>query len=103
MLLPNWTKPKTWSAGRDPLGMQATSVRMYRQLVPGLTNVTNRLRYFSFYCWVVQTFERSAHANEAQRWAIFIRRAEAIYALACHLVDGPNSLGMAGGEWAQRV
>jgi hypothetical protein len=46
MVSPMWTKPAVWSAGRGPLGMQATSVRLYRRLAPGLTNVTNRLRYF---------------------------------------------------------
>lgn len=102
MLSPSWTKPTTWSTGRDPLGMQATSVRLYRQLAPGLTNVTNRLRYFSFYCWVVAAYETSRHSTDAKKWQIFIRRAEAIYALAAHLVDAPQSLGMAGGDWAMR-
>jgi hypothetical protein len=36
-LLPAWTTAGSWSLGRDPLGMQATSVRLYRNLVPGLT------------------------------------------------------------------
>ena len=98
-----WTKPAVWSAGRDPLGMQATSVRLYRRLAPGLTNVTNRLRYFSFYCWAVDAYERQIHSGDLRRWQIFIRRAEAIYALASNLVDGPQSLGMAGGDWANRM
>lgn len=103
MLSPMWTKPAVWSAGRDPLGMQATSVRLYRKLAPGLTNVTNRLRYFSFYCWVVDAYERNVHSADTRRWQIFIRRAEAIYALASNLVDGAQSIGMAGGDWANRI
>lgn len=103
MLSPMWTKPAVWSAGRDPLGMQATSVRLYRRLAPGLTNVTNRLRYFSFYCWAVDIYERKVHSADLKRWQVFIRRAEAIYALASNLVDGPQSLGMAGGDWANRM
>ena len=103
MLSPLWTKPAVWSAGRDPLGMQATSVRLYRRLAPGLTNVTNRLRYFSFYCWAVDAYERQVHSGDLKRWQVFIRRAEAIYALASNLVDGPQSLGMAGGDWANRM
>lgn len=103
MLSPLWTKPAVWSAGRDPLGMQATSVRLYRRLAPGLTNVTNRLRYFSFYCWAVYAYERQVHSGDLKRWQVFIRRAEAIYALASNLVDGPQSLGMGGGDWANRM
>lgn len=98
--LPAWTKTGSWTLGRDPLGMQATSVRMYRNLVPGLTNVTNRLRYYSFYCWVVQLYEKTKHTSEDLEWRKFIRRAEALYALACYVVNPQESQGMGGGIWA---
>lgn len=99
-LMPSWTKAGSWTLGRDPLGMQATSVRMYRTLVPGLTNVTNRLRYYSFYCWVIQLYEQMAHSGDENKWRIFIRRAEALYALACYVADHESSDGLAGGLWA---
>lgn len=99
-LLPSWTKAGSWTLGRDPLGMQATSVRLYRTLVPGLTNVTNRLRYYSFYCWVIQHYEEIEHSGDEAKWRIFIRRAEALYALACYVVDPQHSDGLAGGLWA---
>ena len=100
-LVPRWTKAGKWSLGRDPLGMQATSVRMYRTLVPGLTNVTNRLRYYSFYCWVVALWARVRHADDELEWRLFIRRAEALYALACESVES-NTRGLAGSEWARK-
>ena len=81
--------------------MQATSVRLYRRLVPGLTNVTNRLRYFSFYCWAIETYEKTVHADDLEKWSRFIRRAEAVYALACTYVDDANSDGMASALWAR--
>lgn len=99
---PSWTNVGSWTLGRDPLGMQATSVRLYRTLVPGLTNVTNRLRYFSFYCWAVETYEQTVHSHDVRKWARFIRRAEALYALASVCVDDANSDGMAGALWARR-
>lgn len=99
-LLPTWTIPGQWSLGRDPLGMQATSVRMYRTLVPGLTNVTNRLRYYSYYCWVVALWAKIRHTDDELEWRLFIRRAEALYALACASVD-LNTSGLAGSEWAR--
>ena len=100
--LPDWNKPGTFSAGRDPLGLQAASVRLYTDLLPGLTNVTNRLRYFSFYCWVVRQFELHLHTLDENQWSIFIRRAEAVYALACQIGDNANALGMAGSLWAAK-
>lgn len=81
--------------------MQATSVRMYRTLVPGLTNVTNRLRYYSYYCWVVSLWAKIRHADDEPEWRLFIRRAEALYALACESIE-PKTPGLAGSEWAQK-
>lgn len=100
--LPDWNKPGAFSAGRDPLGLQAASVRLYTDLLPGLTNVTNRLRYFSFYCWVIRQFELHRHTLNEGEWSIFIRRAEAIYALACQIGDSANAFGMAGSVWAAK-
>ncbi|MFB6447153.1 hypothetical protein [Bradyrhizobium tunisiense] len=95
----DWTKPGSFSAGRDPLGFQAASVRLYTSLVPGLTNVTNRLRYYSFYCWVVWQFEQIHHTTKEDKWVEFIRRCEAAIALACQIGDAANAFGMAGSEW----
>jgi hypothetical protein len=103
VLQPVWTERATKSSGRDPLGMQATSVRIYRTLVPGLTNVTNRLRYYSFYCWAVATFNSEIHNNDTAHWRRFIRRAEALLALASYCHDKEHSGGMAGREWAERL
>lgn len=95
----DWTKPGSFSAGRDPLGFQAVSVRLYTSLVPGLTNVTNRLRYYSFYCWVVWQFEQIHHTTKEDKWIEFIRRCEAAIALVCQIGDAANAFGMAGSEW----
>src|SRR5271165_435233 len=97
---PRWTDPGSWTLGRDPLGMQATSVRLYRSLVPGLTNATNRLRYYSFYCWVVELFERTAHSDDPVLWARCIRRAEALYAVASYIHEAREAHGLGGGIWA---
>ncbi len=97
---PRWTKPGSWTLGRDPLGMQATSVRLYRSLVPGLTNVTNRLRYYSFYCWVIELFERTEHSDDPLLWARCIRRAEALYAIASYMHEAREAHGLGGGNWA---
>lgn len=102
-LMPNWTSGGAWTLGRDPLGIQATSVRMYRSLVPGLTNVTNRLRYYSFYCWVIERYEAIEHSGDVERWSRFIRRAEALFALGCNLSNAEGADGLAGNIWARKV
>ena len=101
-ILPEWNKPGSFSAGRDPLGLQAASVRLYTKLVPGLTNVTNRLRYYSFYCWVIREYEKIHHSTDQTKWRVFIRRAEAIYALSSVISDNSNAGGMAGSDWARK-
>lgn len=102
LVAPEWTKAGQESRGRDPLGIQATSVRMYRTLIPGLTNVTNRLRYYSYYCWVVALFAETRHADDLKQWRIFIRRAEALYALACEALRPGSTERLAGIDWARK-
>lgn len=101
MQVTDWTKQGSFSAGRDPLGFQAASVRLYTSLVPGLTNVTNRLRYYSFYCWAVWQFEQIHHTTKEDKWVEFIRRCEAALALACQIGDATKAHGMAGSDWAR--
>jgi hypothetical protein len=103
VLIPHWTSKSPFSLGRDPLGIQATSVRMYQSMVPGLTNVTNRLRYYSFYCWLVRYWGREEHRDSTKGWRNFVRRAEALYAIASLVADRDASGGMAGREWAEDI
>ena len=42
---PEWTEYRNKN-GLDPLGMQNTSVVLYQRLLPGISNVTLRLRYY---------------------------------------------------------
>lgn len=46
-----WLKPVTESGGLDHLGVQAPCINLYGRLLPGITNVTDRARYYSFYPW----------------------------------------------------
>ncbi len=48
-----WVKPFHAIGGRDHLGVGAPSEHLYAQLLPGITNVTDRARYYSFYPWMV--------------------------------------------------
>ena len=52
-----WVEPEKPIRGLDHLGVQAPSIALYTQLLPGITNVTNRARYYSFHPWLIRSFE----------------------------------------------
>src|SRR6202007_2868658 len=56
--------------------------------------------YYSFYCWVVELFERTAHSDNPVLWAKCIRRAEALYAVASYMHEAREAHGLGGGIWA---
>jgi hypothetical protein len=45
---PEWTDYRDKS-GLDPLGMQNSSINLYQRLLPGISNVTLRMRYYGLY------------------------------------------------------
>lgn len=97
-LLPQWTE-KADKRGLDPLGMQNSGVLLYQSLVPGISNVTLRMRYYGYYCWLSEAYARSGATSDFEAWRTWIRRAEALYALvSARAGEG----GVGGVEWANR-
>ncbi len=97
---PEWTEYRNRS-GLDPLGMQNSSINLYQRLVPGISNVTLRMRYYGLYAWLAAVYARdSGRSTDPENWKKFVRRAEALYALAA--VHGEDSAGVAGSRWAGR-
>ena len=79
---PEWTEYRNRS-GLDPLGMQNSSINLYQRLVPGISNVTLRMRYYGLYAWLAAVYARdSGRSTDPENWKKFVRRAEALYALA---------------------
>lgn len=68
--------------GLDHLGVQVVSANIYAQLVPGISNVTDRARYFSFHPWVLHSFAREAVDRSPDGWRRWIRRHEYTYSVA---------------------
>jgi hypothetical protein len=67
--------------GLDPLGLQVTSEATYSALLPGISNLTNRLRYYGFYCWLLHFyFQKEQKGNSSEQYR-FIRRAELMIAI----------------------
>src|SRR3989344_1327219 len=88
--------------GLDPLGLQATSIRIYQSLVPNITNITNRLRYYAYFPWLVSLYEKLHHSDDPAKFANFMRRGEALYALATLVDVQQGSDGLGGSNWASQ-
>jgi hypothetical protein len=96
---PDWTS-KEDKRGIDPLAMQTTSVALYQQLVPGISNVTLRMRYYGFYTWLARAYATGIRDTSVEKWCRYLRRAEALYALIAQYGGGER--GVAGTRWASR-
>lgn len=96
---PEWTE-RADKRGLDPLGMQNAGVSLYQSLLPGISNVTLRMRYYGYYCWVSDSYARAGATDEFEAWRSWVRRAEALYALVSSHAQGQGGVG--GVEWADR-
>ena len=79
-LVTGWVKPPYQIKGLDHLGVQAPGIEIYGQLLPGVTNVTDRARYYSFYAWLFWQFEQKGW-RAYREWQPMLRKAECLFAL----------------------
>lgn len=98
----HWVKRPMEGAGLDHLGVQAVSFSIYQQLLPGLTNVTERIACYSFYPWFVWAFDQESPKKNAEAFVQAFRRAECLVGLvaAQHGIEEDNTsahgVGLAG-------
>ena len=97
---PEWTECSKKN-GLDPLGMQNSSVSLYQTFLPGISNVTLRMRYYGLYAWLCRTYAKKDGDTNLESWKRFVRRAEALYALIAYRHG--SEAEVAGIEWAQKV
>jgi hypothetical protein len=76
-----WVKPPEPIRGLDHLGVQAPCIALYGQLLPGITNVTDRARYYTFHPWVLWSFEKRYKDHSLDEFRRVLRRAECLFAL----------------------
>jgi len=76
-----WVRPPEPIRGLDHLGVQAPCIALYGQLLPGITNVTDRARYYSFHPWLLWAFERRYKDHSLDEFRRVLRRAECLFAL----------------------
>jgi hypothetical protein len=77
----SWVAPSQTIGGLDHLGTQAPCVLIYSQLLPGITNVTDRARYYSFYPWLIWSFDQRYDKRDDIRFIEFFRRADCLFTL----------------------
>lgn len=68
---PEWSEYREKN-GLDPLGMQYTSVNLYQTFLPGISNVTLRMRYYGLYPWLAQRYAKQV-GDRAQFCCIVCR------------------------------
>ena len=78
----SWLEIKNATPGLDQLGIRATAIRMYTHLVPGITNVTDRARYFAIHPWIIHHWAQTVATDDPVAFRHLIRRVECVLALA---------------------
>ncbi len=56
-------KPPRQMGGLDHLAVQAPCINIYGRLLPGITNVTDRARYYTFYPWLIWALEKAGYST----------------------------------------
>ncbi len=100
---PFWADYPSSASGRDPLAIQNSSVVIYTKMMVGITNVTNRIRYNGFYCWLLELILQKTKVKGSVNEQIhFIRRAELLIA---HMMvnEFPGITGISGSFFAARI
>lgn len=93
-----WVKPPNQIGGLDHLAVQAPCINIYGRMLPGITNVTDRARYYSFYPWVVWALEQAGYRYN-DTFIDQFRKADCLFTLIAHrhaYVTGTDHEGHAG-------
>lgn len=96
---PEWTELGQ-DGGLDPLGMQRPIEAIYQSLLPGISTITLRFRYYSFFVWMLEIYAKERGNTDPVAFRRFQRRCETLYALIA--ARGSTELGVAGIDWAQK-
>ena len=76
-----WLERPKHKVGLDNLGTQQPCVFIYTRLLPGVTNVTDRVAYYGFYPWFILAFERRFPNAADADFKKALRRADCLFTL----------------------
>lgn len=100
---PFWGAETKTKSGRDPLAIQNSSVVIYTNMIKGITNVTARVRYNGFYCWLLTLIASRIDLttiDSPKKQIKYIRRGELLLAYSM-LYNFPGVNGVSGSIFAQ--
>ncbi|MFC1585740.1 hypothetical protein ACFL5V_09355 [Fibrobacterota bacterium] len=63
------------------MGTQAPCIYLYGLLLPGITNVTDRARYYSFYPWFLWASEKEGISKTRDELITYFRRADCLFTM----------------------
>ena len=76
-----WVKSPPQVGGLDHLAVQAPCINIYGRLLPGITNVTDRARYYSFYPWLIWTLEQQGYRQYNDTFIDRFRKGDCLFTL----------------------
>lgn len=103
---PFWGAKTNSKGGRDPLAVQNSSVVIYTNMITGITNVTGRVRYNGFFCWLLTLIAKRLEQIDITKidspteQIKLIRRGELLLAYIMHH-SYPAVTGVSGSIFAQ--
>lgn len=101
--IPLWTEKTGKQGGRDHLGLQSVGQSMLEELTSGISNITKRLRYFSLYCWIIDSFATSSGEKTKKSYRKYLNDMSLLYTLSssyAHKDD--SSTGIDGIDFARK-
>ncbi|MBR4115112.1 MAG: hypothetical protein IKK40_03800, partial [Bacteroidales bacterium] len=99
-VVPFWGKESNLKVGLNQLGIRNVAEQMFATLLPGLNNVSARIRYYSFYCWLLSMFYKGKKDVDKKTFVTYIRKSELLSALI-HAANNQISAGIPGIQYAQ--
>lgn len=96
-----WGAETKTKKGRDPLGLQNSSVVIYSDMITGISNATSRVRYNGFFCWLLELI--ASHHDDADsqtEQGTLIRRGELLLAFMMVCVY-PKVTGVSGSDFVR--
>lgn len=90
-----------FSQGLNLLGYKGVCETIYTTLLPGLNAVSSRIRYYSFYCWLLNEFGSFESKKTESSYLLFLRKSEYLLALIhAQMNDGAGVNGIPGIDYA---
>jgi len=85
----DWVSSARETGGLDHLAVRAVSAHIYADLLPGITNLTDRIACYAFYPWFVWEFRNHSKTENPDEMIKLFRRAECLHTLIamCHELE----------------